>query len=259
MPGAGTIPQFRWPVVMAAGNKTIRYGDASGNTDAALAEGTYFWRGDGSAADLAVALDTALTAAAATTGSGIGFTVALADTGILTITGTGAFSLSLGHANTTVDPDIFGFLAATYTSAGNVITSPHQVGNAWFPEQSYIDDTEDVPHYRQVITGVINGRVRTQRWGSVTKRSVLVDVLPPRKVFQAEEVRRGEAFERFQAHLSTGGRYEFCRDFTSTRGTYSTYTPDPEMPAELGPWPATIPHSMIRRYDVRLSMQRYVA
>ena len=262
MPGAGTTPQFRWPAVIDSTNDEIRYSDGGGATEADVGDGTFFWRGDGSADDLAVRLDTALTAASAATGGGLTFTVVLGDDGILTITGTGAFVLDFSHANTDADPALYGFAAASYTSAADVITSPNQVGSAFHPEQEYVEDTEDTPLYRSVSTPLMNGRVRTQRWGARTKRAVVLDVLPPRKVFTAEETRTGEAFERFFAHLTTGGRFEFCRDFPTAngnRGTYGTYVPDPDDPQFLNSWPTSLPPGSLRRWDVVLPMQAYVA
>ena len=261
MPGAGTTPQFRWPVVIGSSSKTLRYTDGSGTADQDMAEGTFWWRGDGSADDLTTRLDTLLTAAAVATGSGQTYTVALGDDGLLTITegGAASFTLEWAHANTTLNPATFGFDAANQTSVAGVMVSDFQVGSAWFPEQVYVDETEDFPAYRANITGLMNGRVRTQLWGSLTKRSILLDVLPPEKIFTAEETVGQEAFQRWYAQIAQGTRFEFCPDFPNTRGTYSTYVPDPGVPDQIQQWPATIPHGTIRRYDIRLFMQSYVA
>ncbi len=259
MPGAGTTPQFRWPATLDSTNKVVRYIDGSGAADATMAEGDHFWRNDATANDLAEVLKDALDTAAVATGSGQTYTVALNDNGTLTITASaGTVQLDWSHANTTADRTLFGFDAGL-TSSAISISSDFQVGNAWHPEQAYVDDSERVPVYRSAVTGIMNGRTRTQRWGSVTKRQILVDILPPNKVFTAEEIRQNEAFERFQAWLSQGGRYEFCRDFPNTPGTYQTYVPDPDVPEAIQAWPATIPHGTIRRYNIEFSMQAYQA
>ena len=259
MAGAGTTPQFRWPSVIDSTNKVVRYTDLSGSADCTIAEGTFFWRDDATADDWQVRFQAALDAAAVATGSGVTYTVSLLDSGFITILASGGvFVLEWNHANTTADRTLFGFDPGPTTSGGSV-TSDFQVGNAWFPEQIYVDDSEDVPFYRGQITGIMNGRTRTQRWGSLTKRQILIDVLHPNKVFQAEETVPNESFQRFQAWLSTGGRFEFCRNFISAKATWSTYVLDPDNPTAIQAWPATIPHGTIRRYDVALAMQRYVA
>jgi len=78
-------------------------------------------------------------------------------------------------------------------------------------------------------------------------------------VFQAEEVRSQESFQRFYDSLSQGVRFELCPDFPNTRGTYSTLVPDPDAPQWIEQWPATIPHATVRRYNIELLMQSYVS
>lgn len=259
MPGANTTPQFRWPTEIDATNNVLRFVEAATpgtNRNATLAQGTFFWRGDGSADDLAVRLKTALDAA----GTQV-YTVTLADTGLLTVSAAAAFDLRWSNAATTVSDALFGWTNAD-TGNGTSHTSPLQVGNAWHPEQVYVDDSERVPRYASTMTSLMNGRTRTQRWGSRTVRRILVDVLPPRKVYQAEEVRSQEAFEWFYAWLSQGRRFEFCRDFpvaNGNRGTYETYVIDPVEAGWIEVWPATIPHGTIRRYNVEIPMLAYVA
>ena len=258
MAGAGTTPQFSWPAVLTASNNVLEFDENGPNLTATLAAGSHFWRGAGAAdagaaTDLAHVLKVALDAA-----GGQVYTVTLADSGLLTVTAAAVFALHWGSVVSTVTDALFGSNGAS-TALATSHTSNFQVGNAWHPEQIYIEDSEAVPSYASSVTPLMNGRTRTQRWGSRTKRRILVDVLPPRKVFQAEEVRSQESFQRFYDSLSQGVRFELCPDFPNTRGTYSTLVPDPDAPQWIEQWPATIPHATVRRYNIELLMQSYVS
>lgn len=249
---AGYPPRFCWPIVVDATCDTIGFDEGGAPLLADVADGTYFWRGDGTAADMCLALKTALDAAGALT-----YTVTIATTGVLTIAATGPFTLLWLTGGGDLPAATCGFANADQGSVANACVGDFQVAFGWWPEQMAIVDSERFPAYRSVQSTIMNGRTRTQLWGARMQRRVLVDVLPARKIFTAEEVRLQEAFERFYAYLATGGRFELTIN-TAVPGTYQQYVP---LGTEFcSAWPAQIPDERVmRRYDVMIPMQAYVA
>ena len=272
MAGAGTIPKFAWPATIDSTNDVIRFEEwdptADGGAgaweagDADITDGDHFWRGDGTANDLAARLQAALIAASPNTAT---YSVILPSTGIIRIAMTQkatAENFRLVWGTGDASSVLYGFIGGTDTASTSggfaTLYSDHQVGNVWLPEQVYVDDSENVPQYRSTRTVMLNGRQRVQRWGSGrTLRRVLVDILPPNKVFQAEESRTQESFQRFYAWVAAGGRFEFAPDWTATPAAWATYVINDD--AWLEEWPATIPHGTIRRYNIELPLRSYVA
>ena len=258
MAGAGTIPRIAWPEEIGSNTKTIYYTDGSGSVDLNLAEQDTFWRGDGTAADAALALKTAMETAADATGSAQDYTVTLSTAGVISIVASaGTFQLEFDHVNTTASEAFFGFNAAVRASTGDTLLGDYQVGNCWFPEQEYIDDTEDQPRNPSIQTQLLNGRTRTTQLGTWTEREVFFDVLPSSKVFTAEEATTQEAFQRFYAWASQGKRFEFTRDWINTKAPDNTYVVNAQ--DWLNRWPAVVAPNTVRLYDIPLPMLLYVS
>ena len=258
MAGAGTVPRIAWPEEIGSTTKTIRYTDGSGSADADLAEQDTFWRVDTTAADAAKALEDALDTAATATGSGQTYTVTLSTAGVVSIVASaGTFQLEFAHVNTTASEAFFGFNAATRASTGVTLLGDYQVGNCWFPEQEYIDDSEDQPRYASVQRQLMNGRTRTTRFGEWTERFLAFDVLPSSKIFTAEEATTQEAFQRFYEWASQGKRFEFTRDWINTKAPDNVYViNDPQW---LMQWPAVVAQNTVRLFDIDFPMLLYVA
>ena len=264
---AFTIPQLRWPIVISAGvNDTFDISEGGGAwTTVTIPSGTYFWRGDGSATDLAKVLELALEAVAVNI-----YTCTLSGAGLLTIyRSPGPALVDIDWSSGTIDAAIFGFAAAA-TGDANSHTGDFQVGRAWLPQTERIDDTRDIPRYSASTQRMADGSVDTQQWASHFERTILIDRLLPRKIFADEEL-AAQAQEAWQASptltdrpsvwWASGERFEFCPDFASRSnvltnpGTYTTYKPreDHQVPG------VQITAGTVDRYDVTLRVIYYVA
>lgn len=307
MPGAGTFPKWSaaqevrpsgsricWQEINPALGGLV-YGQIISASITATV-GDFYWRDDAGAndgdegRDFCKALGDAMTAASAV-GDGAGlvnawtWTVRLRFNGTIQIKATDggggdvAFVLRMDAAAAAavggaLAPEVLGYTAAQYVTAraaGNQThTSPRVVAGVWAPEQAYVDDTEEFPVYNSTTTRMMSGRQRVLRWGQRYRREVEIDFLPGPKIFAAEAVTTGEAFESFFAFVSQGTQFEFARDWMINTGSYAGYTGTPTNPATLGryviddaewiqQWPTTVPHETIRRWALRFPMQRYVS
>jgi len=280
MPGAGTVPRFAWPVTLDDGaNDLIVFQEHTGAVWGPLLSADLlippqatpleaFHRGDGAAADLEAMLRIGLDGASAG-GGGLGWTYAVAmnSNGTIEISsdaGGPARQFRIRWDLSLADAGVFGWLQADTPTSVTVsgtkwaITSARQASHVWLPEQTYTDDTEDLPIHRAAQSVAMSGRRRTQRWSSGrARREVFLDFLPPNKVFAAEESLANEAFEWFYLWLATGGRFQLTRDWLTVQ------TPDGEYVINdvdwLNTWPVEVPSGMIRLYDITIPMDRHVA
>lgn len=253
MAGAGTIPRFLWPFEIDGTNGNIKVTSGAVTEVLTVAPATYYWAL--AANKFAGALQNALN----TNTGGSTYTVTLGADGKLTVASDQAVTLFFNDPLTTLSPTLCGFIAFNYSDAVAPfsLVSPNQVQKIWNPEQEYIRDTEDFPTYGVSLTTACAGQQRGQRWRIALKqRDVELDLLPPRKIFQAEEVVAGESFERFYAYLSTGGEFIFQRDVTSGSGWYPYVIRDQKW---LSTWPPEIPSQLIRLFSLRFPMQQWVA
>lgn len=258
MPG-GTSPRFALPVVLTASNNTINITTGATTEDVTIAAGTYFWRGDGTAADLKTALFAALNT---NTGGGVYAGSLGIDLGIV-VSCTVAFSLNWAAGTTTADSTIFGFLAANKGDAlvPYVVLSDHLVLYAWTPYPLIsLDGTNATPKYRAAVATAMSDRERTARWGPKRQRKeITVDLLPPSRVFLDRETLVGEAFERFWVLAGDGTRFEFAPNI-AVPGTYATvqiaeqeWKESMDSPACVQIIPVTL-----ERYTARIPMKSYV-
>jgi len=215
MPADYTIPQLRWPMVIDSSNDTFDFNEGVGGLVCDIPDGTYFWRGDRSATDMALVLETALETAGLHS-----YTVTLSGAGLVTITdNTGTVNLDWTSGD--VDREWFGFnWALTGFAASH--TSDFQVGRSWYPEQVFVADSRQRPVYGGSQQRMADGSIDTQRWSEHWLQDILIDMLPARKVWQAEEVREQEAWNagtgsepRPSEFVADGERFEFCPDFSA--------------------------------------------
>ena len=275
MPG-GTIPKFAWPVIIDGTNGNIwfdevPYGGAPGPWTATIAPGTYHWRGTDLAGDLQWAIEAALNAAGGGPPNPVNtYTVRLQENGTLEIYGDVAqFRIHWAHANTTFQPRLAGFDAINQEAVADPIwqwrmNSDFQVWYAWFPEQCYIQDSEDRPRYRANQQIMVDGSSTAQQWGERFHREITVDILPPHKVFAEFEVRTQEGFlaqrlgsARPSTWISQGLPFEFCPDFVTAPTGYKIYIPDG---AEFLRWQAFSLHTELNRlWQISIPLLRYVS
>jgi len=254
---AGYNPRFAWPIVIDSTNDQFTFNEGGGALvcdvldSSTVVGGAYFWRGDGTAADMCLALKTALDTVGAHT-----YTVVLTTAGKLTISATGAFTLNWGTVAHDLPASLLGFVDADQVSVANACVSDFHVGNAWFVQQITVDDTEDTESADTVATRLENGRVRVAMYGNRLERSVTIDALPAFETYQAEEALAQRSFGRFWTYARTGGHFEYAPN-SAVPGTYSSY--QIADPTWLRRGPARLTPRVIRRYDVDFPMTRHVA
>jgi len=261
---AFTIPSFAWPIVIDATNGNIRINAGGGDVTATIPAGTYFWRGDASANDMAAVVSAAMLAASASA-----FIWSLLSDGTVSIACAATSEINWADALTTADPAVFGFDAVNEGPLDDIY-GDFQVGRSWFPESERIHDSRDEPRYEASQQRMADGSVDTQEWADHFIRDVLLDRLMPCKIFQSEETvgQEQEAWrqgvggeERPSLWWACGERLEYCPDFASRAGaltnpgTRTTYKPR----ADLEEPNIVITAGTVDRYDVLLRMQYYVA
>ncbi len=269
MAGAGTFSSFASPIVIDSTNKVIRIDEmgGAGYVDLTLAEGTHFWRGDGTANDMKQVLKNALDVL--NPGAYLAY---LFGNGKITITKMSVFQIDWSAALTTADAAIFGFsdapgdnpYVATQTPPPMwYVDSPNQVGKLWLPDVQSTEDTGDIPQATVRGRTLMTGRRRVARWGSRTIRDVLLEILPSHKMFTAEESIQGEAFERFWPEVNDGTRFEYCPDFHDSAsmltnpGVRSPYVIRDH--AWMEDWPVEHTGNTVRLFSLGWPMLAYVA
>jgi hypothetical protein len=262
MNGAGTIPRCLTPFTLDATNNKIliNQGAAAGLT-VTIPVGEYGWLNDpASASDLCLALKTQLEAAVV---GAQHWSVVILSTGKVRFTCDETFKLRWTSATTTLSPILCGFAGAdadgVLVGGVYVLDSEFQVGSIWNPEDVYSRDSEDRGRYRVVTTETPEWRARTQRWSTKGLiRDLEIECLPRRKIYIADEVSYGEAFERLHDYLSEGGWFWFQRDVTSLPASWTAVRyriRKREWQEEI---PARIPEDCVQLFTVAFPLARYV-
>lgn len=265
MPG-GTIPRFAWPVLITAANDTLGITHHAGPPIAAtmdIPDGTYFWRYDGTAADLVQVFTVALGVAA----GGMGWVVSLDSQARMVVEGDFPFSFLWATGGGDASAALFGFSGADCNAVliGGTyfLTSDFQVGNYWSPGQIIVDASNLVPGYRAMQAVAMNDRQRVARWGPKRQRqSVTCDLVPPERVYLARETLTtgtNQAFERFWIAVGDGTRFEYCPS-VAVPGTYYTRQIAEQQWLEQfegGHCVEQIP-VLVERYNVRVPMKVYI-
>lgn len=247
----GTNPRFAWPIVIdsTCDQFTITEG-AGGHLTVDVPDGTYFWRGDNTAADFCKVLKDALDAAGALT-----YTVTVATTGLLTISATGAWLLHFTVAHD-FSAALLGMTDADHASVGNAVYGTFQVGNAWFVQQMVQDDSEEVEVCEALGSILEGGRARGSMHGDRIERRLLIDALPNQETLVAAEYLVQRSFQRFYRYARTMGRFELAMS-SSLPGTYSTYQVFDQ--TWRSRWPATRTPRTIQRWDCPIPLVGYKA
>lgn len=254
MPAAGTLPRFSWPIVITSSTNAIRFDIAGDLATVSITPGTYYWLGDGSAADLCAALDAALSSHPASLPTVTVYLDADGTIRIITNNGPGSMpQLLLADALTTIDPVLFGFTAAAYPFAGTpwTLSSPTQVGHLWNPERIYVDDSGN---YQDTISDVsvsLSGRDSTWCYAERTYRDFLVDLLPPEKLFDADSP-VNEAFATFLRWLARGGEFRWTPSILVPATHLLCKIRDPEWAKG---WPPKRIDQVARRYSIQFPLR----
>lgn len=249
MPASGTLTRFAWEIVIGASTGGIRVTCDGATETVSVAAGTYYWLGDGTAADFGEALRAALHShSKAPT-----ITVYLDPDGTIRIVSTLALSLLLADGATTLDETLLGCHAATYTASGSplTITSPHQVAHLWVPERIYTDDSGAYPEHLLDRATSLSGRSGLYLWGSRSYRDILIDLLPASKLFAAE-ASDNEAFQLLHAWLASGGAVRWTPSVTAPATHYLVGIRDDEW---LAKWPVERIDQVAGRYLIRFPLE----
>jgi hypothetical protein len=253
---AGTTPRLSLPITLDATNNTFQITEGGGGAlNVTVVAGTYYWLGDGTAADLCLAIKAALEVAGALT-----YTVT-ESAGVLTISATGAWVLIFGAGVHLLSPALLGMTDADHASAGagNSVVGTFQVDSGYWVEQAYTEDTESCPVHSVASAWSLSGRNVGLSYGSRTFRTIGVDLVPARKVFQAEEVRAQESFQRIFLRLASGVAFEFTPSVL-VPATHSKYViRDPRWCNSPLDSVFRLHETVVRRYQLTLPMQLYVA
>jgi len=265
---AGTIPFLAWQIVIETGvNDDLVFdenGGLLGPWTCTIPPGTYYWGVNAGDGEFSAAVETAINLIIGPTNNYL-FTPNLL-TGALDFQADGGgvnSRLLFGSAGTTLDPAVLGCNAATKTLVGGPVytaTSDFQIGRAWFPEQIYVDDSEDLPVYTSSQRTIMDGSTVTALWGEYRTREITIDVLPANKVFSGDE-RAGHAQEawlaqvagqeRPSAWIATGETFAFVPDY-SVPTTYGLYKPMGRDWISTQPFATSVPG--LRRYDLSIPM-----
>lgn len=183
------LPKAFWPATVTAANKVVNVTVGATPYVANVAEGTYY-----SAALLAAAVQTALTAAVANAWS----VSVSSTTGKVTVSGTSAFSLkfSTGAGAASSPRHLLGF-GAVDTVSGTTATGQYQHQNGWYAVDPVQDDTGELPLYERGQSVALGGNGYALDFGTRYQRVIRLGFLPAWKTWSAEEgANLNEAIER---------------------------------------------------------------
>lgn len=246
---AGYLCRFAWPIVIDSTCDRLTVKEGAGlDLVVDVPDGTYYWRGDGTAADFCAVLKTALEAV-----GGLTYTVTFASTGLLTIQATGAWTLRLTVAHD-FPAALLGFVdAVDYASLTGAVTGTQHVDCAWLPQQIHSEDSEDLEASEAVPTYLEGGTSpgRVAMYGDRSTRTILLDALPTSETLVASEAVVRRSFQRFYRAVRDGTIFEYCHDRTIPGAYTRRQILDP---AWLRGWPATRTPRTIQRWDVRVPM-----
>ena len=203
-------------ITIDTGNLAIRFKEDVTTSTVNLVAGTYFLRGDGSAADFCLALKTALeTHAGANT-----YTVALACSvdpsavaGTVTITratGSNTFQILWADALTTFDESLIGFANSNTADDATAKTSTMSPAALWVsPDVPVFYEPEF--EYDVTVNRARSGKVRALRQGGpYDRRRVRFDFLDSRRVLEPDNTSDVDAtFSQFLERNGDGKRFEF--------------------------------------------------
>lgn len=140
-----------------------------------------------------------------------------------------------------------------------ISTHPYNVKRCWVPEREFVYDSENYPLGRSSSGVCMDGTTtRTVQWGSRHQRDTRHDVLLPKVIFRAEEVRLFQSLQRFHAWYSAGREFEFHPNMSGMTQFASGHLWGRYVMGNgsRDPWPADTVNPTARLYDVELSLLR---
>lgn len=240
---AATIPFPATGSLDNAGRNYWNAGDGQADSDG----------GVGGIGDLLLLLKTCLDAHA-----GVGtFTITLNSALRMLISCTATFSIDWAHAGTTIDPTVFGFIAAA-TASGTSVTSPNLPKGIFRPERFVSRDSRD---QQPVIVGSavsLSGEQRTARMALPKKE----------RDFEFHFLNESKALTEFTAATEPYGAFEYCWLDALTQGRPIRYYGDEatRTPSSYGlySWRHPFEEPWVRdaknetKYNVNLKLRKLV-
>jgi len=234
IPGASCV---LWPLRFAA---TIHYVEVKTGTTTETLSGNFtvdrnYWMAgddqtdtatDGGTGDLVVWFEQLLNSH---TDGGAGvYTVSVSADGILTVAiDSGDFEIYWTHANTDLDPTVFGFAAADVASASSTLSAPSRTQGIWAPGVPYSIDDRDRQPYVGARRRSASGLQRTSYVAAPKKRRPVFWDLINKKKALSEYVDTDDLtgdFESLEAELALGRRVRLYDDAsTRTGSSYALY------------------------------------
>jgi hypothetical protein len=179
----------------------------------------------------------------------------VSNTGIVSVSSATAFSLlfATGANAATSARTILGF-GAVDTASATSATAANQMEGCWFPGESVADDTGDLDVYERAQTASLAGVVKSLDYATRLVRAVSFSLLPPHKVFIANEgsTYLNEAVQRL--FRSGWTRFRWFNDATDL-ATGTDYVLDLDTAKQL-PRNRLSPGAAL--YSLNLKMRRFV-
>lgn len=247
MPNAGTVCRFSWPLVVDASNCDIVVQVNAVVETLHIAVGTYYWYGDGTAADFKSALHNCLE----THSESPAVTTALSTDGTFSLTTSKAMTIWLTGAPTTLDSYWLGMYPTFYASTAGEITAPLQAAHLWCPERAYSDDSGLYTEHQVSESVDLSGHMDRWKWASRNYRDLTIQLLLATKLF-AEDAQPNEAFSIFRDYLATGAVFAWTPNVAVPSTHSSWYVRDLDW---LRIWPVKQIAECARYYRLQIPMQ----
>lgn len=193
---------------------------------------------------------------------GVTWTGQISDDHIVTLAASGTAEILWTHANTTLDPAMFGWTEADVGPATS-FEAPNQAQGCWIPglagdPRGYYEDTLDEAVTAAVITRTLDGAVRGYDLSpEPSERLISFQRIHVERVLAARAV-AGAPYSALETAWTVGGlaagaAFRLCDDRTD-RATYGTYS----IARTTGrPWKLE-PISNVRRYEIELPLVEVV-
>ena len=138
--------------------------------------------------------------------------VALNSDGKIEVTYSGTATIRWGHEDTTLDPNVFGFLAEDVAISSTPSEAPYQSPLIWTPDRWATRDTGDVPDMIAANRVTGNGLARGYRMTTGFKRAIDFDLLPLTKVQLDDPERPFSTFYRVVQDWAEGRKIRVYDD-----------------------------------------------
>jgi len=155
-------------------------------------------------------------------------TMSVSATNVVSITVSSATTLKWSHANTTLDPTIFGWADLDVVDNSGVLTAPNQSQGAWCPARPFTEDSRDRTPYTISSGTTMDGTRRVSRLAAGKDEREVSWTMFAKELALSEYETATEPFGAWQtawdSAISKGWRFRVYDDATSrTSSSYGLY------------------------------------